>query len=190
MRIPGATAAGAECDRGQGRRQRGFAAGEGRHCHGVEWTGGLEDDLNAGMYDPRDPRWAGGIYGPTPAAAAQAMSNQMACDLAMGVVQHAVAKWPQGTFCLDNLLLAPGSDWEGIRVADGGTHWHSLYNNHQLANAPGSMTVTCSDGQSHTDSAGLTHDLHFTLIGCGVGGCTNAPGDTANYRWAALATWA
>ncbi len=141
-----------------------------------------EDDLNAGIYDPRDPRWAGGIYGPTPAAAAQAMSNQMACDLAMGVVHHAVAKWPQGSFLIDNLLLAPGSDWEGTAVADGGTVWHSQYNNHQLATAPGSMTVTCADGQSHTDSAGLTHVSHFTLIGCGVGGCTNAPGDTANYQ--------
>lgn len=140
-----------------------------------------DDDLNAGVYDPRDPRWAGGVFGPTPAAAAQAMSNQMACDLAMGVVQHAVAKWPQGTFFLDNLLLAPGSDWEGTPVADGGTQWHSLYNNHQLATAPGSMMVTCSDGQSHTDNNGLTHVSHFTLIGCGTGGCTNAPGDTGNY---------
>lgn len=140
-----------------------------------------DDDLNAGVYDPRDPRWAGGVFGPTPAAAAQAMSNQMACDLAMGVVHHAVAKWPQGVFFVDNLLLAPGSDWEGTPVADGGTQWHSQYNNHQLATAPSTMTVTCSDGQSHTDSAGLTHVSHFTLTGCGTGGCTNAPGDTGNY---------
>ena len=141
-----------------------------------------DDDLNAGVYDPRDPRWAGGVFGPTPAAAAQAMSNQMACDLAMGVVQHAVAKWPQGNFPIDQLQLAPGSDWEGAPQAEGGTVWRSQYNNHQLATAPVSMTVTCSDGQSHTDAVGFTHVQHFTLVGCGTGGCTNAAGDTANYQ--------
>ena len=140
-----------------------------------------EDDLNAGVYDPRDPRWAGGVFGPTPAAAAQAMSNQMACDLAMGKVKHATAKWPQGNFLIDQLQLAPGSDWEGIAQAEGGTTWHSQYNNHPLATAPTTMTLTCSDGQSHTDSLGFTHVQHFTLVGCGAGGCSNAPGDTANY---------
>jgi hypothetical protein len=140
-----------------------------------------DDDLNAGIYDPRDPRFAGGIYGPTPAAAAQAMSNQMACDLAMGVVQHATAKWPQGRFPIDQLLIAPGSDWEGTPQADGGTIWYSVYNNHFLAHANYTMTVTCSDGQSHTDNVGLTHVSHFTLDGCSEGTCTNAPGDTANY---------
>jgi hypothetical protein len=143
----------------------------------VAWS----DDLNAGVYDPRDPRFAGGIYGPTPAAAAQAMSNQMACDLAMGVVKNARAQWPQGYFPVDQLLLAPGSDWEGVATADGGTTLYSIYNNHQLVQAPISMTVTCSDGQSHTDSNGLTHVSHFTLDGCTEGGCVNAPGDTGSY---------
>ncbi len=55
-----------------------------------------DEDLNAGVYDPRDPRFAGGIYGSTPAAAAQAMSNQMACDLAMGVVKHAYSEVAAG----------------------------------------------------------------------------------------------
>lgn len=143
----------------------------------VAWS----DDLNAGIYDPRDTRWAGGINGPTPAAAAQAMSNQMACDLAMGVVKHAVAKWPQGTYNVDELLIAPGSSWEGVATSAGGTQLHSMYNNHFLLQAPMSMTVTCSDGKSHTDNAAQTHVTHFTLVGCGVGGCSNAPGDTANY---------
>jgi len=146
--------------------------------HGkVAW----DDDLNAGVYDPRDPRFAGGIYGPTPAAAAQAMSNQMACDLAMGVVSHARAKWPQGTFSVDNLQIAPGSSWDGVATAQGGTRLRSLYNNHPLLRAPSSMTVTCSDGQSHTDNLGQTHVSRFTLLGCATGGCTNAPGDTGNY---------
>ncbi len=143
----------------------------------VAWN----DDLNAGVYDPRDPRWAGGVFGPTPAAAAQAMSNQMACDLAMGKVKHATAKWPQGVFLIDQLQLAPGSDWEGVPQADGGTTWHSQYNNHSLVTAPTTMTLTCSDGQSHTDSLGFTHVQHFTLVGCGAGGCSNAAGDTPNY---------
>jgi hypothetical protein len=141
-----------------------------------------DDDLNAGIYDPRDPRWAGGVFGSTPAAAAQAMSNQMACDLAMGKVRHATAKWPQGNFLIDQLQLAPGSDWEGAPQAEGGTMWHSQYNNHRLATAPASMTVTCSDGKSYTDSIGFTHVQHFTLVGCGNGGCTNAAGETANYQ--------
>jgi hypothetical protein len=140
-----------------------------------------DEDLKAGKYDPRDPRWAGGIYGPTPAAAAQAMSNQMACDLAMGVVSHAVAKWPQGNFAVDQLLIAPGSEWEGVPIAQGGTHWHSVYANHQMAQAPISMTLTCSDGLSHTDNLSNTLVSHFTLQGCATGGCTNAPGDTGNY---------
>src|SRR5581483_4803797 len=104
-----------------------------------------DDDLKAGIYDPRDPRWAGGIFGPTPAAAAQAMSNQMACDLAMGVVKNAVAKWPQGVFRVDELVIAPGSSWEGAANSTGGTTWQSQHNNHPLAQAPASMTVTCSD---------------------------------------------
>jgi hypothetical protein len=148
---------------------------------GTNGTVAWDEDLKAGIYDPRDPRWAGGIYGPTPAAAAQAMSNQMACDLAMGVVAHAKAKWPQGNFNIDQLLIAPGSTWEGTATSAGGTHWHSIYNNHQMAQAPGSMTLTCSDGQSHTDSNAQTHVSHFTLQGCGTGGCSNAPGDTGTY---------
>jgi hypothetical protein len=150
----------------------------------VTGTNGMvawDEDLKAGIYDPRDPRWAGGIYGPTPVAAAQAMSNQMACDLAMGVVAHAYARWPQGNFPVDQLLIAPGSSWEGVANAQGGTHWHAVYNNHQMALAPISMTVTCSDGLSHTDSAFQTHFAHFTLQGCGTGGCSNAPGDTGSY---------
>jgi hypothetical protein len=150
----------------------------------VTGTNGMvawDEDLKAGIYDPRDPRWAGGIYGPTPAAAAQAMSNQMACDLAMGVVAHAYARWPQGNFPVDQLLIAPGSSWEGVANAQGGTHWHAAYNNHQMALAPISMTVTCSDGLSHTDSIGQTRVAHFTLQGCATGGCVNAPGDTGGY---------
>jgi hypothetical protein len=150
----------------------------------VTGTNGMvawEEDLKAGIYDPRDPRWAGGIYGPTPVAAAQTMSNQMACDLAMGVVAHAYARWPQGNFSVDQLLIAPGSTWEGVANAQGGTHWHAVYNNHQMALAPISMTVTCSDGLSHTDSIGQTRVAHFTLQGCATGGCVNAPGDTGSY---------
>ena len=150
----------------------------------VTGTNGMvawEEDLKAGIYDPRDPRWAGGIYGPTPDVAAQAMSNQMACDLAMGVVAHAYARWPQGNFPVDQLLIAPGSSWEGVANAQGGTHWHAVYNNHQMALAPISMTVTCPDGLSHTDSIGQTRVAHFTLQGCGTGGCVNAPGDTGGY---------
>ena len=139
-----------------------------------------DDDLKGGVYDPRDPRWAGGIYGPTPAAAAQAMSNQMACDLATGAVKNATAKWPQGRFPVDNLLLAPGSSWEGAKQSDGGTTLYTTVNNHFAMQAPISMTVTCN-GTSETDSMALTHVEHFSLTGCNEGGCTNAPGDNTNY---------
>jgi hypothetical protein len=156
-------------------------AEKGVNVTGTNATVAWDEDLKGGIYDPRDPRWAGGIYGPTPAAAAQAMSNQMACDLSMGVVRHAIAKWPQGRFPIDQLLIAPGSYWVGVALGDGGTDWYSTTNNHKMAQAPLSMTVTCSDGLSHTDSNGLTHVSHFTLTGCSLGGCTNAPGDTAKY---------
>jgi hypothetical protein len=148
---------------------------------GTNGTVAWDEDLNAGIYDPRDPRWAGGVFGPTPWAAAQAMSNQMACDLAMGKVQHATAKWPQGSFILDQLVIAPGSDWEGMAQSDGGTVWQSRFNNHFLAQAPSTMTVTCSDGQQHTDGNGFTRVSHFELVGCAQGACPNAPGDTADY---------
>jgi hypothetical protein len=156
-------------------------AEKGVNVSGTNATVAWDEDLKGGIYDPRDPRWGGGIYGPDPAAAAQAMSNQMACDLAMGLVQHATARWPQGTFFLDQLLIAPGSNWEGVPQADGGTVWHSKYNNHFLARAPITMTVTCSDGNTYTDSIGLTRVAHFTLAGCAQGDCSNAPGDTAFY---------
>jgi hypothetical protein len=43
------------------------------------------------------------------------------------------------------------------------------------------MTLTCSDGLSHTDSLGKTRVAHFTLQGCSQGGCKNAAGDSASY---------
>jgi hypothetical protein len=141
-----------------------------------------DDDLNAGVYDPRDPRWGAQDTPVHQAAAIQAMSNQMACDLAMGKVAQAVAKFPQGSYAVDQLQMAPGSTWEGTAQADGGTILHSIYNNHPLATAPLTMTLTCSDGNSHTDNVGLTHVSHFTLVGCAQGGCSNAPGDTGNYE--------
>jgi hypothetical protein len=145
-------------------------------------TKAWDDDLNGGIYDPRDPRWGAQDTPAHQAAAAQAMENQIACDLSMGIVSHAVAKWPQGTFYVDNLLIAPGSSMEGVATSQGGTQLRSLYNNHQLMQAPhDSMTVTCSDGNSHTDTIFGTHVSHFKLIGCTTGGCSNAAGDTANY---------
>jgi hypothetical protein len=142
-----------------------------------------DEDRSAGIYDPRNPAYAGGINGPTPGAAAQAMSNQMACDLAMGKVTQATAKWPQGTYVVDELVLAPGSTWEGAKTSPSGTTLHSEYNNHFLVHAPYTMTVTCSDGNSYTDSANNTRFEHFQLKGCTQGGCTNAPGDTGNYQY-------
>lgn len=137
-----------------------------------------QDDFKAGLYDPRDPRWGAQDTPAHQAAALQTMSNQMACDLAMGKVQQAVAKFPQGLFYADQLQIAPGSSWEGTANAKGGTMLRSFVNNHYVADAVPSMTLTCSDGQSHTDSAPQTHFSHFTLIGCSTGGCSNAAGDT------------
>jgi hypothetical protein len=122
-----------------------------------------QDDLKEGIYDPRDPRFAGGIFGRTPWLAAQAVENRMACDLSMGVVQEATAKWPQGAFVVDQLLLAPGSHNIGQGQSDGGTTLLSRYNNHFSVLAPITMTLTCSDGQQHTDSAGFTRVSFFQL---------------------------
>ena len=77
--------------------------------------------------------------------------------------------------------MAPGSHNIGVGLGDGGTTLQSRYNNHYAASAPASMTVTCSDGLSHTDSNGLTLVSHFEFVGCGQTACSNAPGDTANY---------
>jgi hypothetical protein len=139
-----------------------------------------QDDLNAGIYDPRDTRWAGGINGSNPEAAAQAMYNQMACDLYSGTVTQAKAQWPQGTFQIDQMILPPGSWSEGVANAQGGTHIVSKYNNRMMMYAPPSMTVTCS-GTAVTLTGGQTRVSHFLLQGCATGGCSNAPGDTGTY---------
>jgi hypothetical protein len=144
-------------------------------------TKAWDDDLNGGIYDPRDPRWGAQDTPAHQAAAIQVMSDQMACDLAMGTVAYAHARFPQGTFYVDNLLLAPGSTWEGVATAQGGTSIHSVYNNHQLIQAPSGMAVTCSDGKSHTDALTQSRVAHFTLVGCSTGGCVNASGDNASY---------
>lgn len=153
---------------------------------GTKTTGGNTaiawlDDFSGGLYDPRDPRWGAQDTPVHQAAALQKMSNQMACDMATGVITQCVAHFPQGIFYADNLQIAPGCDWEGVPQAVGGTTLRSLYNNHQLAITPISMTLTCGDGNSHTDSAFFTRVNYMTLVGCSTGGCSNAPGDTANY---------
>jgi hypothetical protein len=153
---------------------------KGLTVSGATGLAAWQDDLNAGIYDPRDVRWAGGINGATPEAAAQAMYNQMACDLYSGTVSQAKAQWPQGAFQIDQLILPPGSWSEGVANAQGGTHLVSRYNNKQIMNAPPSMTVTCS-GNQVTLTGGQTRVSHFLLQGCATGGCTNAPGDTGGY---------
>ena len=140
-----------------------------------------QEDRKAGLYDPRNPIYAGGVFGPTPWLAAQAVENQAACDLSMGVVRQCKIEWPQGTFMVDGLLMAPGCWNIGKGQSDGGTRLQARYNNHFAVNAPFNMTVTCSDGQQHTDSAGFSRVSYFELVGCGSGACPNAPGDTANY---------
>jgi hypothetical protein len=144
-------------------------------------SSGSSYSLPSGTYNPADTKYAGGVYGATPWLAAQAVENQMACDLAMGVVGNATANWPQGTFVVDQLQLAPGSANLGSPLSDGGTTLQTRYNNHATVHASASMTMTCSDGQSHTDTHGLSLVSHFTLNGCATGSCSNAPGDTANY---------
>ncbi len=156
-------------------------AEKGVNVTGTNGTVAWDEDRKAGIYDPRNPVYAGGIFGATPWAAAQAMENQMTCDLSRGVVTQATAKWPQGVFIVDKLLMAPGSWNVGAGQSDGGTTLQSRYNNHFAAAAPISMTVTCSDGQQHTDSDGGTRVSYFQLVGCAQGACSNAPGDTANY---------
>ena len=100
------------------------------------------DDFSAGIYDPRDPRWGAQDTQAHQAAALQAMSNQMACDLSMGKVSQAVAKFPQGSFAVDNLVMAPGSQWIGAAQADGGTTLYTFVNNHFAASMPGSTLTT------------------------------------------------
>lgn len=153
---------------------------KGIKVNGATGAAAWADDLNAGIYDPRDVRWAGGINGSNPEAAAQAMYNQMACDLASGTVQQAKAQWPEGLFQVDQLILPPGSWSEGVSNAQGGTHLVSKYNNRQIMYAPPSMTATCS-GTPVTLSGGQTRVSHFLLQGCATGGCSNAPGDNGNY---------
>jgi len=139
------------------------------------------EDRNQGVYDPRCTRYAGGVFGSTPWLAAQAVENQAACDLSMGVVTQAKIEWPQGTFLVDNLLMAPGSWNIGKGQSDGGTTLQTRYNNHATASAPITLTATCSDSQQHTDNLGFTRVSYFQFTGCGQAACGNAPGDTNNY---------
>lgn len=153
---------------------------EGVTVSGTVGTVAWREDLNAGVYDPRNTKYAGGIYGSNPSAAGQAMYNQMFCDLANGVVQQATAKWPQGDFQADGMILPPGSSTIGMGNSQGGTHLVSKNNSQFVFDAPPTETQTCS-GTSKTITAGQTRVSQMLLQGCATGGCTNISGDTASY---------
>ena len=140
----------------------------------------FNEDPSAGVYDPRNPKYDGGIFGPAPWLALQDASNAAACDLAMGTVQEATIALPQGSFAVSNLILAPGSHLAGIPTSNGGSEIHQRYNNAFLVQAPSSYTLFCQDGQQHTDSVQNTLIENITMHGCGQG-CPNAPGDTGSY---------
>lgn len=157
---------------------------EGITVSGSNAVHAWHEDYKGGIYDARNPRYAGGIYGATPWLALQAVSNQMACDVAMGNVTSASITLPPGTFQADELAMAPGSHWSGAKTgAFGGTKLLSKYNGRWLAHMYSSMSVTCSDGKTYT--AGGTGGVieHMGAQGCATGGCVNFPGDTNVYQF-------
>lgn len=154
---------------------------------GVSVSGGnaavaWDEDLRAGRYDARNPKYAGGIYGPNPTAAFQAVEDQMNCDMAMGLVNQANLILPPQNFNIGNVILAPGSYLAGVIDGNGSkTTLIHVWSHGTMLFMGDSRTTTCSDGQQHTNNGIHARVEHLDLHGCGEGGCSNAPGDTGSY---------
>ena len=144
----------------------------------VAWA----EDYTAGIYDARNPKYAGGIFGPTPSDALQAVEDQINCDMAMGLTAQGSVTLPPGVFSIGNITLAPGSYLGGS--ADGNASKTTLNHNLSTGNMLyvwTSRTTTCSDGRPHTNGANHAKIEHLNLHGCGEFGCSNVPGDPTNY---------
>jgi hypothetical protein len=139
-----------------------------------------EEDRSRGIYDPRRPIYWVNNSMTDPGSAAN-LATQVACDMVMGKISGAEVRYPQGLFYWDNLQIPPGTWWHGVPASIGGTTIHDAYNGRQVAIAPPSVTVTCSDGQSHTFSGSGTKVTDLTFFGCGEGGCGTAPGGASTF---------
>jgi hypothetical protein len=149
-----------------------------------------DEDYSAGRFDPRNPAYAGGVYGSTPGAAWQAFSDRLVCYESM-TGRHPHIQFPPGTFSVGTLtnptLKLPSG---GIYMGGGGwgfatnaTQFQATYNNYRAVEFDPGLTSTtnCSDGTPHTANLGGGSYDGFSEHGCGQGGCSNKPGDSGNY---------
>ncbi len=143
-----------------------------------------DEDYSAGIFDARNPKYAGGLYGPTPGAALQSMANAMACYM-HDTNEPARTTIPSGSFRVGtsdapSLHFASGGYYLGTGNPRGaGTNFQGTFNN-VPAVIISPLSVTC---HGTTVTVGLDGGEwgNFSETGCGQGGCNNIPGDTADH---------
>lgn len=150
----------------------------------VAWN----EDLGLGLFDPRDTKYAGGIFGSTPGAAIQAMCSDVTCYQSLTGLRAKVI-FPPGTFAIGTtasptLTCPTGAHYTSSSPNPNGvtTTLQATYNGHLALQFTTGTTATCSDGNVHTNA--LTGGYYGGGIGehgCAQGQCMNLPGDTAGY---------
>lgn len=163
---------------------------------GVGWVAWNEDNGldgahggGLGLFDCRDTKYAGGgCLGSTPGLAMQALANDITCYQAMTGLRANVifppGTIPIGTVANPTLVFPTGAHYASSAPNPNGvtTTMQATYNGHMGLHFMTAVTATCSDGNPHTNT--LTTGYYGGGIGekgCAQGGCSNVPGDTANY---------
>jgi hypothetical protein len=145
----------------------------------VAWS----EDLNNGIFDPRNPSHAGGVNGSTPAAAWQATFDAAACYAAETGATPSIFMppgiWSVGTQASPSLTGGPGVAYLGAPGNQyGGTMFNATYLGHPVVTIASPYTVPlCPDGTTNvTDSQGGGYVNNIHVHGCGEGGCVNPTG--------------
>lgn len=142
-----------------------------------------------GLFDCRDAKYpGGGCLGSTPGLAMQALANDITCYQAETSLRATVI-FPPGTISIGTaanptLVFPTGAHYASMAANPNGvaTTFQATYNGHLALHFMTSVSATCSDGNTHTNT--LTTGYYgggIGVKGCAQGGCSNVPGDTNNY---------
>lgn len=157
------------------------------------------EDHNKGIFDARcnrteriDGNSTVVNINTNPPLALQQTLNDMNC-WTQKHSQAAQLKLPPGIYQVGiptqpTLTAGPGMEIEGTPSwglsalsGSGGTILEGTYNNAMVFHAVASYTTGCFDGTTITNTAGGGKLAHLLVYGTGVGGGTNAPGDSNTY---------
>lgn len=153
----------------------------------VAWS----EDYRNGIFDCRNPKYAGGCLGGTQGLAMQAFRDQLICYQAMTGL-HATAILPPGTIFVGTPTYPTLDLPDGTIIQGGGGGWgyggastvlHATYNNHPAFQVDPNITSSslCSDGIAHTSTLTNGSIDGVSEQGCALGGCVNVPGDNGSY---------